>query len=71
VLNGSHIRLQYINLTYTPALKKIKALKELQFYANAANLGILWRANRQGIDPDYPRGGQPGKNWSFGLRANF
>ncbi len=54
-----------------PVIKKEKALKELQLYANAANLGILWKANGKNIDPDYPRGLAPSKAWSFGVRANF
>jgi len=71
VLKGDHIRLQYINLAYAPGFKKIKAIRELQLYANAANLGILWRANKEGVDPDYRKGGAPAKTWSLGLRANF
>lgn len=71
VLKGDHLRLQYINFTYMPVIKKEKALKELQLYANAANLGILWKANGKNIDPDYPRGLAPSKAWSFGVRANF
>lgn len=71
VLSGSHIRLQYINLTFSVPNNKIKIFKDLQVYANAANLGIVWRANDLKLDPDYPAGGQPSKAWSFGLRAHF
>lgn len=71
VLKGDHIRLQYINLSWRAAIKKNSTVKELQFYVNAANLGMLWQANKAGIDPDYSRGGEPAKAWSAGLRANF
>lgn len=71
VLKGDNLRIQYINLSYSPKFSKFKALKELQLYINAANLGIIWRANKQGFDPDHSGGGQPAKIWSFGLRTNF
>ena len=55
VEKGDHIRLQFINLTYTIPLrtKTIGGSRNIQFYVNASNLGILWRANKKGIDPDY------------------
>lgn len=71
VLKGDHIRLQYINLAYAPSFKKINFIKDLQLYANVANLGILWRANKQNVDPDYPGRAAPATTWSFGLRSNF
>jgi TonB-linked SusC/RagA family outer membrane protein len=69
VIKGDHIRLQEINLSYIPSLK-IKALKNLRIYANVNNLGILWKANKQGVDPevfDYPIP----KSYSLGFSANF
>lgn len=71
VLKGSHLRLQYINLTYDPGFKDGRLLKGLQVYGNVANLGILWRANKDNIDPDYPQGMPPGKVWSLGIRTQF
>jgi TonB-linked SusC/RagA family outer membrane protein len=71
VLKGSHLRLQYINLSYAPSVKKVKFLREMQLYANVANLGILWRANDHNIDPDYPSGMPPSRVWSAGVRAQF
>ncbi len=53
---GDHIRLQDIQLSYTlsgnaiPAALKIRSVK---FYVYASNLGLLWRANGAGMDPDY------------------
>ncbi|MBS0027092.1 SusC/RagA family TonB-linked outer membrane protein [Chitinophaga hostae] len=71
-LKGDHIRLQYINLTYTPVGHfGIKALKQFQLYANMANVGILWRANDHGIDPDFPNGLPTPKTFSAGVRASF
>ncbi|MDE1191488.1 MAG: SusC/RagA family TonB-linked outer membrane protein [Arachidicoccus sp.] len=53
VNKGDHIRLQDIRLGYDfkQAFNKLP-LYSLQLYAYAANLGILWRANHYGLDPD-------------------
>lgn len=69
VLKADHIRLQEINLSY--AFRKTNwFLKNPRIYANISNLGIIWRANKEGIDPDandYPRP----RTYGFGLSANF
>jgi hypothetical protein len=51
------------------------AIKSLQLYANINNVGILWRANKDHIDPDYNYGGlyplvDP-TTYALGLRASF
>lgn len=73
VSKGDHIRLQFINLAYS--LKKSQfaklPVKELQFYTNASNLGILWKANKFDLDPDYNNVFRPRPSYAFGLRANF
>jgi TonB-linked SusC/RagA family outer membrane protein len=55
VEKGDNIRLQYINLAYNIAKTKTNNLpfKSIQLYLNCSNIGILWRANKQNIDPDY------------------
>lgn len=72
VLRADHIRFQYINLAYTVSKQKRKLpFETLQFYINASNLGIIWRANKEKIDPDFPYGPTPGKQYTFGIRTNF
>ncbi|AMP97799.1 TonB-dependent receptor plug [Pedobacter cryoconitis] len=69
VLKGDHVRLQEINLSYT-LNKKNWVLKNTRIYANVSNLGVIWRANKQGLDPDvfdYPLP----RTYSLGLSANF
>ena len=69
VLKADHIRLQEINLSYS-FQKKNWILKNLRINANISNLGIIWRANKFGLDPDtfdYP----VPRVYSFGLNANF
>ena len=54
VERGDHIRLQYLNLNYNLPKRILgTAVKQANIYVNVANLGILWRANEQGIDPEY------------------
>ena len=71
VLKADNIRLQFINLSYSPPKLKNIPVENLQVYFNASNLGILWRANKENLDPDYPGVIPPSKSFTFGLRANF
>ncbi|MEO5984331.1 MAG: TonB-dependent receptor, partial [Ferruginibacter sp.] len=73
VERGDHVRLQYINLSYTVVNRNTKLpFNNLQFYSNLNNVGILWRANKYGIDPDYRDNTiLPPRNIAFGIRANF
>lgn len=69
ILKGDHVRLQEINISYTIS-KRNWFIKNPRFYANINNLGIIWRANKLGIDPeanDYPNP----RTYGFGLSANF
>lgn len=73
---GDHIRLQYINISYDLGNKLFKQtyVKSLQVYANVSNIGIIWRANKDHIDPDYNNGSYPliePKSYALGLRASF
>jgi TonB-linked SusC/RagA family outer membrane protein len=74
VLKGDHIRLQYVNLSYS--LRNLSAklpnqVKGIEIYVNASNLGIIWKANKYGLDPEYPSSLQPLKTWGVGIRASF
>lgn len=51
---GDHVRLQFIKLGYEFKPSGRKALiRSAQVYLIANNLGILWRANKEKLDPDY------------------
>lgn len=73
VRRADHLRLQYISIAYSvPGIKSKKLpIRDLSITANASNLGMLWAANKDGIDPDYPYDISPPKMLSFGLRAQF
>ncbi|WP_316814532.1 SusC/RagA family TonB-linked outer membrane protein [Pedobacter nyackensis] len=71
VEDGGHIRLKDIGLSYD-LKQSIKNLPfgSLQLYTFVNNVGILWRANDKGIDPDYiPNSIPPVRTWAFGIRA--
>jgi len=70
VLKGDHIRLQYINISYIIPYRKVP-FDKIQIYFNVANLGIIWRANKEKIDPSYPSTFAPNKQYAFGLKASF
>jgi len=71
---ADNIRLQEVNLSYKPGIEKRKwlGLTNVEFYVFAKNLGILWRANKSGIDPDYASGYlPPSYSLSFGIKARM
>ncbi|WP_293305622.1 SusC/RagA family TonB-linked outer membrane protein [Pedobacter sp. UBA5917] len=71
---GDHIRIAYLSITYQLNKENTKRLpfKSVQLQANASNLGIIWRANKKDLDPDYSTSTiPPSKFFSLGLRATF
>jgi len=70
---GDNLRLQYINLSYNgyfPTAGTKRKSYRLYFVSN--NIGILWRANRHHLDPDYRNGTiPPSRNYSLGLQITL
>lgn len=76
VIKGDNIRLEYIRLGYELPRSLIDRLhvKAIQFYANINNLGLIWKANKVGLDPDYDAGNSaylPPKRIALGLKVDF
>jgi len=73
VEKGDHIRLQDISLAYNiPVKPKHKWLQSVKCYTYLNNLGIIWKANKQNLDPDYFSGGYPlPRSISLGIKASF
>lgn len=79
VESGNHIRLQDISLSYTVSqfVRPKTPFKEIQFYVYANNLGILWRENNYGLDPDIVPSANnrtsniTPKSLSLGVKATF
>ncbi len=72
---GDHIRLQDIRLAFDLG-SVVKRLQSAQIYTYASNLGILWRANKLGLDPDYVSLSSRHRlitsvSISFGFRTSF
>jgi TonB-linked SusC/RagA family outer membrane protein len=54
VQKGDHIRLQDVQVEYhLPYIKQISWMSSATVYGYISNIGILWRANKTGRDPDY------------------
>lgn len=74
VEKGDHVRIQYLNLNYelTKAKWAFLPFQAVNIYCVANNLGIIWRANKYKIDPDfYNAGFPPAKSIATGVRVTF
>jgi hypothetical protein len=71
---ADNIRLEDIrisrDLEFGPGKKGAKK-HQLSLYADAANLGILWKANKDGIDPYYVNTPRDNRRWSVGFKGTF
>ncbi len=75
VTRGDHVRLKDIRLDYNFSdglVSKLK-LQSINVYAYASNIGILWKANKYGIDPDsYNFGSFPEpRSYAIGFILNY
>lgn len=71
---ADHIRLQYINISYDLNKQVFKKLpfSQATLYVVSNNLGIIWKANEFGIDPDYNNNNiPPAKSIAVGLRISL
>jgi TonB-linked SusC/RagA family outer membrane protein len=71
---ADHFRLQDVQLSYTVNKLGTGTLKlqNTQVYVYANNLGILWKATKAHLDPDYPVSNfPPQRSLALGIRFNF
>lgn len=75
---GDHIRLQDIQLSYDMSRRTIKGLpfQAIRLYLYLSNLGLIWKANHDGIDPDFVPSGNYGtypnpKSFSVGAKIDI
>lgn len=74
VERGDHIRIQFIRLGYDINKSLIPRLpfENANIYFNVTNLGIIWRANDKGVDPDYGADVMPpAASYSIGVKVNL
>lgn len=71
--SGSHIRFQYVHLNYD-FKQSLRGTIKPSVFVHVDNLGLIWSANKQGIDPDYENSlnsFRPPTQWIFGVRMAF
>ena len=73
VERGDHIRLADATFSYEVDKKEARRLPfaHLRLYAYAGNLGVLWTANKEHIDPYYNNAPAAGKSFSLGVNVTF
>jgi TonB-linked SusC/RagA family outer membrane protein len=72
VEKGDNIRFQNISLSYDLDQTQWKKLpfRHIQIYGFLNNIGLLWKANKVGLDPDYTYL-KPTRSASLGIKVNF
>lgn len=73
ITRGDHIRLQDIRLAYTlsPRISRRLQVSQVRVFAYARNMGLIWKANRNGIDPDYLSGYPAIKTLALGAQLDL
>jgi hypothetical protein len=71
VSKADNVRLQFVNLSYSIVPNKKSAFQLIRIYVTGANLGILWKAYKGSVDPDYPTTFKPSPSFTFGVSGNF
>lgn len=73
VENADNVRLQDIKLSYNfKFISANSSFKNLQVYAYLNNIGIIWKANNQHVDPDYVYSTYVNpRTFSIGVSTNF
>lgn len=72
VERGDHIRFQDINLNYQIRKTKLSRLpfQQIEIFAFANNIGLLWRQNKSGLDPD-DQFHKTVRTIAFGIKGNL
>lgn len=76
VRDAGHVRLQQVTLGYVLPTALVPVFKTASINATVSNLGIIWRKNKDGIDPDYIMTGDynnlpPTRNYVINLNLTF
>jgi hypothetical protein len=71
---ADNIRLEDVRLSRDLQFRKgrkVAGMDRLTIYADAANLGVIWKANKDGIDPYFVNTPRDTRRWSVGFRGTF
>ncbi len=67
---ADHVRLQDINLGYSLPLAG-SAARQVDLFANFTDMGIIWRAENHGVDPNYRASIPPSLSITVGMNVKF
>jgi TonB-dependent starch-binding outer membrane protein SusC len=71
-VKADHLRLEDMKVEYEfPFDADSGIFQKCVFYVLAANLGVLWRANKHQIDPYYPDGAINPATYTVGMQVSF
>lgn len=70
---GDHIRLNDVRISWDLPLNNRNrlSLQACRFYAYVNNIGIIWSANKAGIDPDQVSGFPTPRSYALGMQIDF
>ena len=73
VVKGDQVRLQDVQISYDLSKETHPGLpvRLLRFYLYANNLGILWKANHVGVDPDYVNSVPNPRTLALGIKIDY
>lgn len=72
VLKADNIKINDIRLSYSLHFKQKEKGINLELYSYISNINFMvWKANKEGYDPDFPDGIKIPLSWSFGIKTNF
>jgi TonB-linked SusC/RagA family outer membrane protein len=69
---GDHIRFQDVNFSFDLSGLKLgkSSFKRAQIYLYANNIGMIWKASKNGVDPDYATN-RPMRTLAAGFKFDF
>jgi TonB-linked SusC/RagA family outer membrane protein len=79
VISASHARLEQLTLNYilgSSILRRLSVVKNVNIGATVSNLGIIWRKNKNGVDPVYVLSNDlasmaPSPTYTFNFNVSF
>lgn len=71
VLKADHLRLEYITLSWQRKWQMGYRSMNVRLFANASNLGVLWTANKDNIDPEFAYMIRPARTYSLGVQIDY
>lgn len=75
VERGDQVRFEYLNLAYRIKGAPKSLFKDVLLSLNVNNLGLIYRKNKAGIDPDFSKssstGFSPSKIYSFNIKCSL